>query len=533
MGIDVSKYSDEELLSLLNSLSDKIVRELLSQMTGLMSRIKGGWRDINKVPLPMLKSAAISYSHTKYSALFYTVLNQNMNAWDERVEELKEECVQEGVENTSAYAIAIRELLLPQFIEEYCKLKGFAPETVQEIKKSISLIALISHLSSNKTKTLETEKKVGKNAGNIELIDQKASENLKTIEGLKKSNEDLSGKIEEIGRENAKLTERIKALEENDSVSGVSKGLQTLGKKEAGLEETVKDLERAFDDAQKELNGRFEKQIVDLEKAQEKRKTEAEETNYVVELVNPGDYDKDDGSGLEDIVGDVSFGLLSSETKEQKHFALYKSFILNALYGDKLLFASKDKAVHLAKVISGILSGQGYYRIGCDGDVKAQELYQYVSKRINDSGFSVFLIDGFLGSGDFSATAKKLRSLSGKAKFIFSINDPKSVRFLSIDLLEDFLFFDASINYAGRSEYTYICQLPPREFESTNLVGQCLTDFGMKNLEAPKTIDDGLGIIRYSYLPFFAYRDGKSVGELLDLISDPETQAKLNEVVDE
>jgi len=533
MGIDVSKLNDEELTAFLDSLDVTVLRDLLGGMPGFVERIKGGWRDIKRIPLPMLKSSAISYSHGRNSVAFFGILDQTFNDWDNRVEKLKEQCSKEGVDNASAYAVAIHDLFTPQFTEEYFKLKGFAPEFIQEINQSISLIALIGHLSSNKGKASETEKKVGQNAGNIELIDQKASENLKTIEGLKKTNEDLSSKIEAVGRENAKLTERIKALEEDDSVSGVSKGLQTLGKKEAGLEETVKGLQRAFDDAQKELNDRFEKQIVDLKKAQEEKKTETEETKFVVELVNPGDYDKDDGSGLEDIVGDVSFGLLSSETKEQKHFALYKSFILNALYGDKLLFASKDKAVHLAKVISGILSGQGYYRIGCDGDVKAQELYQYVSKRINDSGFSVFLIDGFLGSGDFSATAKKLRSLSGKAKFIFSINDPKSVRFLSIDLLEDFLFFDASINYAGRSEYTYICQLPPREFESTNLVGQCLTDLGMKNLEAPKTIDDGLGIIRYSYLPFFAYRDGKSVGELLDLISDPETQAKLNEVVDE
>jgi hypothetical protein len=528
MQIDASKMNDEELMAFFNSWDEKNFQQLCCPIHGLVALVKGGWRDPYKIPLHLLKNAALSYSRGHNGPRFIQLINSNLQEWDAETERIKDDCLEQGIDEASAYAAALYGRMSSKFRVEYLHLKGFAPDFEDAINKAVSQIALIERFTNKKDTIAAAEERIGKNAGTIQEVNKKATENSDVIASLKQANLDLSQSLEKVGKQCQDLSERLTRIENDSTEADIRQRVELIGKKEAELEKRADSLVAA----QQSLTDRIERQATKEQPTPKNDDTKLE-SKFAVELIPQGSSDSDDGSNLADIIGDVSFGLLSNVTKSSDHYPFYRSFVLDALYSDRLLFAAKEKANHLAKVLSGILSGQGYCHISCDGNVTPQELFQFVSKRIKDGSFTVFLIDGFFGRDDFSATAKKLRLLHEKSKFIFSINDAKSIKFLPMDVLDDFLFFDASINNAGRSAYVYVCQLPARAPSKDGSLTKCLNDLGITPSESAETVADGLGLIRYSYLPFLAYRDEKSLDDLASLIQTPELQSKISEAIDE
>lgn len=533
MDCDIKTLSKEELSLLLESIPRKAYLFFGKPSQVMVS----GFRNINKIP------NLVFYNNIKKlidkDNSFVGSLNKFLGMERNNIlKEVAEYEKEQGYDHISAYGKVIEKAIREKYRALYLKLFGEDESDAKAILRSIEAEAALE----SKIKAIvapmipEPDKRIDALKAEVSCLKTESAKLAKTQKEIKEMGEAWQRQIRsdfsrDLKANIAKVETGISALS-----SSLKKAIADFEKKLASkpkAEFVVPTKE--FTSISKAIEG-LSKRVADLEDAFAEIPSQifaapnssVSSPFEIITVPQVLDIDVSDEEFLGDNIIDVAEGRIPHGSAD-----MYRSAILECIYSDRPIVAAGKAAKHLAEEISGVLTGQIYHRVKLiSRNFEYADLIDAINKICKEDEPSVILVEGVLGKGDLTDLLRCLKRVAPRSKFIFSLSEPRFVKFLDPSVFAECLYF-GGVFKDEPSLYVYKTSISDRPEIETLEFDRLKEALGIRNGFAFKLHQkDWSGLATYCLLPYMMDYGQVALADALARIPDPDLRRKCKEVLD-
>ncbi|MCI1245491.1 MAG: hypothetical protein LKG11_06065 [Bacilli bacterium] len=519
--INISTLNAKELDTILLA-SVPTLRRIYERSNDLKQTIHG-FR-ASTIPQYLLINRAKNSIQTDKNYFLIKTLNSYFDCLRKDVDEEKTKLVGEGKNDEEALLAAIKkQKISANMVPVFLKMIGANPEILEKWREKDDIRKFIKD---------EIAKQVPKARQEKPAVEKDKAQS-RQIVALSKAIQSLSERIDSLENNQKREEKENQYGEIKEDIKNTNERFDKLSLSLKRPQKTQTPAKQIQESPNKELD----KLLLRIEKLEQDQKAFLHPANGVssldvqskksifVEEIQAHDYSVDQGGEYffqdiedvaEDLVGKASFNA-------------FCGFLAECFYSGKFIFSSKDNANSLAVALASIISGGRLVRLSADTNFTNSDLLEAIKNKVTKDGKTVFLIDGALGNFNLQITLSGIeKEFINEGIFVFSVPDDRSVKFIPVEIIKDFMFFSASIKNV-EPQYRYLGIVPNKgRFGNDGLkyflrnVGFEFAYNGITGTDDASNINDIVsGLICFSYLPFVCLHDGKEKDDVLSKIDNP------------
>lgn len=517
----IINLNDDDLQIFLESLPEEFVRNLFNNLKSLHDSLKG-FR-IKSAPMKQLIKIVLSSLKDEHDSKVEKVIESFYEDYKKTIKEEVSKYISSGYSEKEANALAIEDGLTEKFIPIYFKLeeidddfKTYYYNRINEGKELNIKIenVVLKYLEKMNQKIAELESK----SNNLEkTIDAKIKENDELKKELIQYKKNIDSAVDKVNN--------LMKIKTNNNETNYSEEFEKI----YNILDELKNKNNTNVDVSERLKGLEELILNNSERIDNINQENGVNQNFDVIFHDNNEYDlMDDLDVLKDDIGDSISGFIPNNL-----FDNFREFIIECLYNKKPLLANKNNALKICKILSSVLTGGNYYEIDILNREfsNAESLINRINQIVEENDYSVILIRNFMSYNPYNFLLDKLK-YDYKSKIIFDINYSKELRYMPIEIINDFIVFDYQLNDA-EIEYSYKYELPERKPITNKKFDEILAEIGysLNEIEIYNVKYDGLLI--FSYIPFIAINCSKELKELINRITDSKTRTSCEALLNE
>ena len=529
MPCDIKRLAKDELNVFIRAIPRKYYKSL-----GPKEVLPKGFNNIENVPDTLFFNNVKKLLDSDRA--FVAELNKVLDKHFQLIQKKTKEFEDRGYDHVSAYAKVIYEEFDEQYRALFLKVFGESEEDIKAILQAAEENGALEAKIKAILETLlpETDDKDDELAKDIKLINDEIAKLGKAQKEAKEERKALRVELKE--EFETEISERISAIEQELTELSLSlkKAVADIEKKVSGQEKLllaaptkeIKTAKAQLLELAKRVDV-LEETFIEMSmgpKTPVRPKTSSFEVLTVQGSEDPSPCDEE---VLEDNIFDVA------ELRIPRKAAnLYRSAMLEFIYGEKPIVSAGKTAIHLAEVLSGVLTGGTYHIIKLiEHNFDFGDLLETIGRICSQTDVAVFLVEGVLGKGDLNPLMKRIGDAVPNARIIFSLPEKRFVQFLDPSLFEHCLYFGGEFAEA-ELQWFYVTKIVPKGLKPNKEYLDIKESLGLGPTFSPYLAEtDYSGLVAYCLIPYLIDHEQMALPDILARIDDEDLRRKCKEAL--